>query len=268
VKSISRTSAFVFLSGVAACGVFGAGDSESTPESPPRVDAEAETAVDAAVQPVIEAGGADATLPTLCDPSMYKTETALSEADGLIAESSNQAFGALSICNTSVGRCLVRFPLSNAVRTAFGAKKVVTMTVTLRRADSDLGCGVGISSCVALRESGQLSVVPARVDWEESQMTWNVARAGTNWGISGAGQVGTDIGGLGGSAVIAATDLNPTVSLDPTKWTGPGDFLATPKLALRFELLDGTTRRQFVSVTHEIGALPHEPPKLTLTYCP
>jgi hypothetical protein len=274
VTSISRTTAFLLVSslGVGACGVFGASDTETTPEPPPRVDAEAGTDAGADVaQMPADGAAADATLdappPPPCAPSAMVTETANSEADGLIAVSSTQLFGGLSICNAAVGRCLVRFPLSTAAKLAFGAKKVVAMTLTLRRADTDSNCGAGANSCVPLREPALLSVVPSRVDWDEAHMNWDVAKSGTNWGVAGAGQVGTDIGNLAGSVMLAASDLTPTVSLDPARWLDY-DFLATSKLALRFEFLDGLARKQLVIVMHEQGALPHEPPKLSITYCP
>ncbi len=200
----------------------------------------------------------------LCDVAVQKSESFVAEADGLLAVSSTQLFGALSVCNTGVGRCLARFSLSAAARTALGAtNKVVSMTLALRRAETDANCG---GSCASLRQAGLLTVVPARVDWVESQMNWDVLKTSSNWGVAGAGQVGTDIGDVAGSLSILATDLAPKVSLDPAKWTPT--FLPTSQVAVRYELLDGANRRQFVSVSHEVGALPHEPPKLTLTYCP
>jgi hypothetical protein len=253
--------------GVAACGVFGTADSETPSEPPPRVDAEAGAQADAASGPDAAPadGSVEAAPPPLCDASLMKTESFDSEADGLIAVDSSQLFGGLPYCNTSVGRCLVRFALSASVRMAMGVGRVVTMNLRLRRADTGPGCNA-TNDCTGLRESGTITVVPARVDWNEAQMTWTVAQSGTNWAGAGASLPGGDVGGLAGSLVVAATDVTPVVTLDPSAWTSY--FTATAKLALRFEVLVDNNRRQFVSVTHELGATPHEPPKLTVSYCP
>jgi hypothetical protein len=249
-----------------ACGV--GVYSAAEPDAGAMVPASSDDGGDASTAPGDGATSADATadastVTPLCPAPT--SESFASEADGLIAEDSTQAFGNLSTCSTAVGRCLARFQLSAKAHTALVDRKVVTMSLTLRRADSSPDCSLG-GSCVAFREAGQLSVVPARVDWDETKMTWLSSKVGSPWGAPGAAGVGTDVGMLAGSSAVAATDLTPAIPLDPKAWSA--DLLGTESLALRFEFLTVATRRQFLAVMHEPGALPHEPPKLSVTYCP
>jgi hypothetical protein len=185
------------------------------------------------------------------------------EADGLIAANSTQKFGAFTICNMGVGRCLFRFAPSAAVFQAFASNKVVAMSLVLRRADTDTNCG---GSCTNLRQDGTLTAFPVRTDWDEGQMHWQNRRDNAGWGADGASLAGVDVGAQAASLGVAAADVSVQVPLDPTKWTAA--LLASGRLAVITDFTSGATRRQFVAVAHEPGASPATPAKLNVTYCP
>jgi hypothetical protein len=255
----------VLIVNVAACGTLFSSPDDPAPQADAgtRTDADAGAVADAAPPPE-ETPDADAGPP--CEPAARQTETLdTPEADGLIATGSAQLFGAYSVCNMSVGRCLFRFKPSAAVLTAFAAKKVVAMSLTLRRADTDTN-GNCSGSCTNLRENGTLSAYPLRTDWDELTMSWKERRTGAGWGVDGAGQAGVDIGSLAGQQAFAATDVTTVLALDPSAWTSA--LLVENKIGVETEFLDGITRRQFVVVAHELGASPHTPAKLDVSYCP
>jgi hypothetical protein len=248
-----------------ACGAL-AGGSDDAPAAPPP-DAEVPDAAPAPEEDAADAGqDADAAPCGTADPQT--AVVAMPEADGLIAVNSTQPFGGLHVCNMSVGRCLFRFAPGTAALDAFAARKVVSMTLTVQRADTDTACS---NDCKPLRDNGTLTAYAARTDWNESQMTWYVRQtgAGGSWGAAGASAVDVDVGLLAATRDTAATELSVAIDLDPRAWTSTGMPLDGGKVGVLTEFFKaGGTRGQFVVVAHEPGAIPATPAKLSITYCP
>jgi hypothetical protein len=252
-----------------ACSAFsGLTDSDPAPP-PPASDAGSSDQAAPAVADgeAGDPGREDAPGPpkVVCDAGT-KSETFAVKADGLIAVGSAQKFGTLSVCNLAVGRGLFRFTPSGAAMTALRGGTVTRMTLEVHKADKDANCDQG--DCVKYRETGTLLVAPARVDWNEGEMTWSDRRTSTAWGADGAGAPGVDVGDLAAQVAVPATDTDVVVPLDPTKWVKP--FADAADVAVRLEFftdVPSSKRGQFVIVAREGGAQPANPAVLVMEYC-
>jgi hypothetical protein len=266
---LRNAAAVLVLGAIAGCGVFGTSDTDA-PGQPVDAGSDAASAVDASPSepdagPELDSG-VDA---SKCEPSAEVKEEPGLEADGLISVNSPQLFGLLDVCNMSVGRCVFRFKPTPAAMAAMKDHRVVSLELTLTRADTSTNCG---GSCTNLREGGTLTAQPLRSDWSEATMNWSSrdsVSGGGSWGAAGATAANIDVATDTFNLDVLASTLTPTLTLDASRW--PAAFLASDRIAVVTDFQAAGTRKQFVTVAREAsvtGATPKTAAVLKLRYCP